>query len=388
MRLLALLLFVAGYWVTAIQENHNPLLFQTTLYNCPDWQPESIFLGPPVWSPDGESIAFRAENLQRTDIWMMDYPQLSCLRLTANFEGVGRGLSWSQDSEKLTFAARAGSGGVSDIWMINRDGSQPVNLTEQTQLAGELENARPVWSPDGRYIGFEAVSEDRSDIIILDVETHGANNITDSIGTVNREISWSPDSHHVAFYSSELLSPETQDWSLPEVLVASVDGSQVTSITQPFLNDIQNALPYEAQINTINGITWSPTGSVIAFSVIYDLNADIFLIDYEQNKLVHLTEVSFFADLFPAWSPDGSKIAFVMDYLGDETDIWAMRIDEKLPENLTSAFGKETRKASPCWSPDGKQIAFESNNEGTWNLWIMEPDGANPTKLINRLADQ
>lgn len=85
----------------------------------------------------------------------------------------------------------------------------------------------------------------------------------------------------------------------------------------------------------------------------------------------------------PAWSPDGTKIAYIDN---SETadggfvpyDIAVINADGSGYVNLTN---RPAFDLHPAWSPDGTKIAFSSNQSGTYNIWIMDADGSNPTQL-------
>ena len=79
----------------------------------------------------------------------------------------------------------------------------------------------------------------------------------------------------------------------------------------------------------------------------------------------------------PAWSPDGSQIAFATDRDGN-TEIYVMNRDGSNPVRLTSSVGLDTR---PAWSPDGARIAFTSGRTGKHGIYIMNADGTDPVRL-------
>ncbi|MBI5929415.1 MAG: PD40 domain-containing protein [Chloroflexi bacterium] len=80
-------------------------------------------------------------------------------------------------------------------------------------------------------------------------------------------------------------------------------------------------------------------------------------------------------NLFPAWSPDGRYIAYASDADGN-FDIWRLDVNNFEKLNLTQAM-PDGAYSEPAWSPDGEYIAFTSNTE----IWVIESDGSNPTKL-------
>ena len=83
-------------------------------------------------------------------------------------------------------------------------------------------------------------------------------------------------------------------------------------------------------------------------------------------------------DSEPAWSPDGSKIAFVRVVSGQK-DIYVMNADGSGPINLTN---NTVEDSGPVWSPDGSRIAFISRRDGgNAKLFVMNANGSSPTRL-------
>jgi TolB protein len=140
-----------------------------------------------------------------------------------------------------------------------------------------------------------------------------------------------------------------------------------------------------------------------------------------------LTEGGF-GDLTPAWSPDGSSLAFVrrvkmeldqteteeyyksLDELsetmleGPSRDILYKRLEEvfDLPgrirvshlyvvdiknDRLRQLSFDETEDGRPVWSPDGSQLAFSSRRDGNLDLWLINADGTNLRRLTSHPAD-
>lgn len=79
--------------------------------------------------------------------------------------------------------------------------------------------------------------------------------------------------------------------------------------------------------------------------------------------------------IFPDFSPDGSKVVFD----GRATrDIYLINSDGTGLTQLTSGEGHNTY---PAFSPDGNKIVFTSDRTGTWQVWVMDANGANQTQL-------
>jgi LysM repeat protein len=69
----------------------------------------------------------------------------------------------------------------------------------------------------------------------------------------------------------------------------------------------------------------------------------------------------------PAYSPDGSLIAFVSTRNNGVPSIWVMNADGGNPHQVTTGLGRDT---TPSWGPDGRQLLFSSDQFGTWDLFL------------------
>jgi WD40-like Beta Propeller Repeat len=88
-------------------------------------------------------------------------------------------------------------------------------------------------------------------------------------------------------------------------------------------------------------------------------------------------------DRFPAWSPDGSLLAFASDRSGDY-EIYAMRLESSgTPTNLTQSPSSDDY--APAWSPDGSELVFTSCcRDGVVNsVYKMNADGSQQTKVTS-----
>jgi dipeptidyl aminopeptidase/acylaminoacyl peptidase len=81
----------------------------------------------------------------------------------------------------------------------------------------------------------------------------------------------------------------------------------------------------------------------------------------------------------PTWSPDGRQIAFVSERDGNK-EIYVMNADGSQPTRLTN---NNTVDWFPKWSPDGKRIGFVSFRDGNLEIYVMNVDGSQPTRLTN-----
>ncbi|WP_394748928.1 DUF5050 domain-containing protein [Spongiimicrobium salis] len=113
-------------------------------------------------------------------------------------------------------------------------------------------------------------------------------------------------------------------------------------------------------------------------------NGEIYLTDAEAKSKIKITDYPG-NDGYPAWSPDGKRIASYAYHDGRKTwSIHTMNSDGTNRKRLT--FVKNKWDSAPAWSADGKKIAFGRgyrNEKGVWTeeIWIMNADGSEQTQI-------
>jgi Tol biopolymer transport system component len=126
---------------------------------------------------------------------------------------------------------------------------------------------------------------------------------------------------------------------------------------------------------------WSPDGSRIAFESLSDGRRSIWVMDATGERLRRLTDARG-ADSSPAWSPDGHLIAFMSDRDGD-LEVYVTTADGSDVRRLTTQPGVD---GYPTWSPDGGRIAFVSDRDGAPRVWTMAADGSGPVRFLDEPA--
>lgn len=251
-------------------------------------------------------------------------------------------------------------GAVGEIFILSTtSGSTPVRLN-----AGNVSRS-PSASPDGNRIAFYVaqfeLNGDRTDDIFA-VDRNGMNmrQLTREPG-YDGDPAWSPAGDRIAYRRIEPGTGRGAVW------VMNADGSQKMKLT--------GDLP---ATETAGAPAWSADGSRIAFittwsgdpgwgSTLWIMNAD----GSGKRRLIAAGEAG---DRDPTWSPDGSSIAFIRAY-GDDTDITIVSVDSGELVRLSLPGQQE----GPAWSPDGRHIAYwrHVGFEASAAIYTVRANGTN-----------
>ena len=266
--------------------------------------------------------------------------------------------------------------------------------------------ASPSLSPDGGRLAFvrsqvdRESMETRSQIVVLDVVSGESAPFTG--GKSDSGPRFSPDGRHLAFVRPDDAG-KSQMWTMP------TDGGEARKLT-----DVDGG---------ITDIAWSPDSGALAF--VSDVDPDrspddhdpkkeprvsvvrriryradglgwrgdafrhIFVVDRESGETRQLTDGEG-DDSAPAWSPDGSAIAFVSDRRSDRetathSDVYVAPASGGAPELKSQGLSSV---AALCWSPSGDAMAVVGSDDDLagagWQSWlfVIEP-GRNPRKLTD-----
>lgn len=119
---------------------------------------------------------------------------------------------------------------------------------------------------------------------------------------------------------------------------------------------------------------WSPDGKKIMFSRKMGDNWDLWVMNRDGSDPIRLTTHPA-AELWPYWSPDGKWVIFSSTIRG-HLDVLLMQVDASMlsPTGglLKRLTHSEDREVGTVWSPDGKKVAFESDRMGNFDIWVVE----------------
>lgn len=130
---------------------------------------------------------------------------------------------------------------------------------------------------------------------------------------------------------------------------------------------------------------WSPLGDRIAYTSLRDDSyGDVFVARVAGSVFLGVENLTGanggagVADMTPAWSPNGSRIAFT-SYRGGNPSIWLMRADGTEPVRLTTPASASDY--FPTWSPGGDSIAFQRIDASSSRIGLVAATGGTPRFL-------
>jgi Tol biopolymer transport system component len=206
------------------------------------------------------------------------------------------------------------------------------------------------------------------DLWIVEADGSGRRRLTDSGAGVDYSPTWSPDGKRVAFRTTRG-SPSGPDPS--NIFVINADGSGERQLTPARGAAAGGLFP-----------AWSPDGSRIAYSNGSGINL-VRPGGSGRRPLGVPGECS-------VWSPDGSELMFCSNGVNrgegvDNWDVFVMDADGSHVGRLTRHVAQDYPGA---WSPDGTQIAFFSRRDGDGDVYVMDADGSNVRRVTNQPGAQ
>lgn len=226
----------------------------------------------------------------------------------------------------------------SAIWLVSWDGVQHMPATASVKRA-----RAPRWSPDGRTLAFLGSDSDAgtSQIMLLDRPSGQIRTLTSVTGDIG-DYAWSPDGKRLVFVMDTGAEPLLKEGAPPQPIVI------------------------EATYFKEDPFGYFEKGERL----------HLYIANFATGKIDALTTDPQFNDDLPAWSPDGSKIAFIRTR-ERTADVDGMSDVNVIDATAGSQAAKLVRIYSPnvqrlSWSPDGRLLAFLQGQEPKYNSYMQD----------------
>ncbi|HYL83550.1 MAG TPA: PDZ domain-containing protein [Candidatus Angelobacter sp.] len=368
--------------------------------------------GLPVFSPDGNWIAFTGQYDGNVDVYVMAAEGGEPKRLTWH-PGNDVAVGWTPDSKRVLFHSdreayadferlytvpvEGGPATVLPMWRgedawFSPDGKRlayvpneiwqtswkryrggqttPIYIVQISDLALEKvprENSndkKPVWFGDTVYF-----LSDRSGPVTLfayDTRTKAVKQVIKNEGLDFKSLSAGPDALvYEQFGGIYLYTPASGKSTKVDIRIAG---------------DLPSTRPhYEKVADKIESAAISPSGA----RAVFEARGEIFTAPAEKGDIRNLTRTSAVAERDPSWSPDGKSIAFFSDESGE----YALHIADQTGLGSVKKINLGNPPSyfyGPLWSPDSKKIAYTDKR---LNLWYVEVEKGTPVKVATDRFD-
>lgn len=328
------------------------------------------------WSPRGDKLVIAWKRQGKTQLYLLD-PEGSCPRLLTTNEvsvtsrGDG-GPVWSPDGDCLAYVSLVG--GYRNLWLVSTTEEMARPLT-----SGPQNDFYPSWSPDGRYLAF--VTDRWGDESLVIIDRHGKLLFRLTEKYLISEPTWSPDGRNIAVVVSNENQPGSSVLALINLTESKAD------LVKPWaaLNELDHfSCPHIQPTTALDFLTpwdgsrdrsprWSPDSKRIAFISDRSGFAEVWEITLPERDMRLLFQNRGEKEEI-AWSSDGIELAFVENENGNlnlgvfNRNTQRVRFIRRGPQVIFRLR----------WSPDGRCLAYlEEKHNSPAELWLSqreEPD--------------
>ena len=295
----------------------------------------------------------------RFDLYSRGIDSERLVRITHN-PAIALHAKLSADGKQIALARQGEN--ESGVYLLTPAGGVPSTGGQERLLAPANFLSEPFmqvsWSPDARQVAYATQESDGwSHIELSEVPGPGKHALENPNGCADAGMpAFSPDGQRLAFVC-------TSSVAVYNVYVTEVNGGAPHSL-------------FSLQGNP-QGLAWTARGDAIIVANEADIDSGVWrsTLDGHSSRLLHSE-----GSLGPGVSVAPSGVAFVRE--SHVIDIW--RADLTAPSSVSDNLISSTRtQLVPAYSPDGSRIAFESTRSGSPEIWLADADGRNPVKLTS-----
>ncbi|HUP43910.1 MAG TPA: S9 family peptidase [Thermoanaerobaculia bacterium] len=298
---------------------------------------------------------------------------------------------FSPDGRRIAYVVNRAdlerSASDTDVWLIDADGRNNVQLTRSPQP-----DYTPRWSPDGKWIAFLSDRDGPTALYLISPAGGEAMRLTDG-RTGIRDYAWSPGGESIAFVR---LDEKTADEERRE---AAKDDARVVGerSRHAHIHIVDVATKETRRLTggdfTVWTFSWSPDGKRIAFArgpgsgLDDQFRTDIYIIGTGGGDPEPVV-VREGLDRNPEFSPDGKRIAFtstggVRDWTREQM-LHVVSLDDGSIRAVGAEYGRIPD--SFTWSPDGRTIWFGGPLDATTQIFRVNADGTGTTHVTGARA--
>ena len=319
----------------------------------------------PTFSPEGDRVAFawEGENRENWDIYVKLIGENSRARLTTD-PADDLAPVWAPDGKRIAFVRREPVTQAASIMLIPSIGGTPRTIVETLRLSGLGWNqaARPIaWHPDSRHLIVE----------LLEPEANGSALHVFDVDTGSLRPLFPPESYRR--YGDPAVSPDGRLLAFKRKSGSYATAVHVVGLTESIEADgeprkVSGDLPAFTP-------AWSHDGKYLVFAAGRTEGTRLWRVDPNVGDPQPIVQPSLGA--FPAFSPSGNRATYAL--ITRKVDIWRASLPGMTNQRplIVSTFFD----ATPAYSPDGSRIAFSSSRSGYREIWVCDGDGSNPIQL-------
>jgi eukaryotic-like serine/threonine-protein kinase len=375
----------------------------------------------PAWSPDGGFIAFLRE-LSHDQTVIVIVPQRGGPeRILSEIKGsmqqallYGPYLSWTPDSKWIVCPTPKSGERVWALHLFSTETGEQIELTNPP--SSEVGDVAPAVSPDGRTLIFSRVSPDFSNLSLWMLhlgegyKPRGKEEQIQSPGMTNFGAAWLPNGREFVFTSGTgtnfgLWRLAVSKGAVPRRLDLGIAGARPTisrlgnrlafEVFQYDMNiwrvdlkgpgkEQSQPLPFISSTQIEQYPAYSPDGRRIAFMSERSGTEEIWICDSDGSKTLQLTSFGGAAIYGPSWSPDSQKVALTAAQKGMKEDVYVVSVNGGVPRRMTTDPAEDKW---PYWSHDGKWIYFSSTRSGREEIWKMPSSGGEAVQITRNSGD-